>query len=67
MDLSWNELNFMLQVKTLYHIERQGFGYPWFSKKNPDTPTKTRWSWASERSAYPLQNYECFFPLTSRL
>jgi len=45
MDLSWHALNSMLQVKTLYHTEKQGFGYPWLSKKKiPDAPTKTRWS-----------------------
>jgi len=30
----------MLQVKTLYHTEKQGFGYPWLSKRIPDTLTK---------------------------
>ena len=33
MDLSWHALNFMLQAKTLYHPEKQGFGYPWLPKK----------------------------------
>ena len=41
MDLSWHALNSTLQAKTLYHTEKQGFGYPWLSKKIPDTPTKT--------------------------
>jgi len=36
-------------------------------KKIPDIPTKTCWSWISERSPYPLQNCVCFSPLTSRL
>jgi len=43
MDLSWHALNSKLQAKTtLYHTEKQGYGYPWHSKKIPDTPTKTR-------------------------
>ena len=40
MDLSWYALTSLLQVKTLQHTEKQGFGYPGF-KKIPDTPTKT--------------------------
>jgi len=32
MDLSWHAFNSKLQAKTLYHTEKQGFGYPWFSK-----------------------------------
>ena len=40
MDLSWHALNFMLQVKTLYHPEKQGFGYPWLSKKFQTHPPK---------------------------
>ena len=61
--LSWHAF-IKLQAKTCYHTEKQGFGYPWLSKKIPDTPTKTHWSWAqfSVRSAYPLQNYVCFSP-----
>ena len=27
----------MLQVKTLYHTEKQGFGYPWLSKNSRHT------------------------------
>jgi len=68
MDLPWHALNSMLQAKTLYHTEKQGFGYPWLSKKFPHThqnPLKP--SPVSERSAYPLQNYVCFSPLTSGL
>jgi len=42
MDLSWHALNFMLQVKTLYQTEKQGFGYPMAFQNIPDTPTKTR-------------------------
>jgi len=38
IDLSWHALNSVLQAKTLYHTEKQGFGYPWLSKKF----TKTR-------------------------
>ena len=30
----------MLQVKTLYHTEKQGFGYPWLSKKFQTHPPK---------------------------
>ena len=37
----------------------------WLSNKIQDTPAKTGWS--SERSAYSLQNYVCFSPLTSGL
>ena len=53
-------LNSMLQVKTLYYTEKQGFGYPWLSKKfqtHPPKPTEAYLSQVSERSAYPLQNY----------
>jgi len=61
----------MLQAKTLYLTEKQGFSYLWLSKKIPDIPTKTRRSQASpvsEMSAYPLQqNYACFSLLTSGL
>jgi len=41
MDLSWHASN---STNTLYHTEKQGFGYLWISKKkkNSDTPTKTR-------------------------
>jgi len=39
MDVSWHVLNSMLQVKTLYHTEKQAFGYPCLSKQIPDTPT----------------------------
>ena len=68
MDLSWHALNSMLQVKTLYHTEMQGFGYPWLSKKIPDThQNPLKLSPVSERSAYPLQNYVRFSPLTSGL
>jgi len=41
MDLSWHALNIKPQAKALYHTEKQGFAYPWLSKKIPDTPTKT--------------------------
>ena len=55
--------------KILYHTEKQGFGYPWISKKKSrhthQNPLKL--SPVSERSAYPLQNYACFSPLTSGL
>ena len=33
MALSWHALNSTLQAKTLYHTEKQGFGYPWLSTK----------------------------------
>ena len=32
-DLSWHALNSVLQVKTRYHTEKQGFGYRGFQKK----------------------------------
>ena len=53
MDLPWHALNSMLQAKTLYHTGKQGFGYPWLSKKIPHTPTKTRWSWAQFQKGQP--------------
>jgi len=56
MDLSWHALNSTLQAKTLYHTEKQGFGYLWLSKKIPDTPTKTRWSWAQFQKGQPTPN-----------
>jgi len=59
----------MLQVKSFYHTAKQGFGYPWLSKKdsrhtcqNPLKPSSV-----SERSAYPLHNYICFSSLASGL
>jgi len=33
MNLLWHAVNSMLQVKTLCHTEKEGFGYRWFSKK----------------------------------
>jgi len=42
MDLSWHTLNSVLQVKTLHHTEKQGFGYPVAFQKIPGTPIKTR-------------------------
>jgi len=69
MDLSWHALNSMLQVKTPYRTEKQGFGYPWLSKKNSRCTHQNplELSPVSERSAYPLQNYVCttnLLPLT---
>ena len=40
MNLSWHALNFKLQAKTLYHTKKQGFGYPWLSKKFQTHPPK---------------------------
>ena len=40
MDLSWHALNSMLQFKTLYYAEKQGFGYLWLSKKFQTHPPK---------------------------
>ena len=34
MDISWHALSSMLQEKTLYHTEKQGFGHLWLFKKN---------------------------------
>jgi len=68
MDLSWHALNSNLQAKTLYHTEKQGFGYPWLSKNVHTThqnPLKS--SPDSGKLSYPLQNYVCFSPLTSGL
>ena len=69
MDLSWYALNSMILVKNLYHTEKQGFGYPWPSKKNSrhTHQNSLKLSPVSERSAYALQNYVCFSPLTSGL
>jgi len=53
MDLSRHALNSMLQAKTLYHTEKQGFGYPWLSKEIPETPTKTCWSRAQFQKGQP--------------
>ena len=53
-DMHWTR---WYRSKTLYHTEKQGFGYPWLSIKIPDIPTKTGWSRAQ---FYPLQNYVCF-------
>jgi len=54
--------------KTLYHTEKQGFGYPWLSKIFQTPPQNSlKPSPVSERSAYPLQNYISFSPLTSGL
>ena len=30
----------VLQVTTIYHTEKQGFGYPWLSKKFRTHPPK---------------------------
>ena len=56
MDLSWHALNSMLQVKTLYHTEKQEFGYPWLSKKiSRHTPQKpAELSPVSESQPTPL-------------
>jgi len=63
MDLSWHALNSVQQVKNLYHTEKQGFGYPWLSKKIPDTPTKTCWSWAQFQKGQPTPcKTTCVFP-----
>ena len=40
MDLSWHVLNSMIQVKTLCHIENQGFGCLWLSKTHQLNPTE---------------------------
>ena len=43
---------------TLYHIEKQGFSYPWLSKKFQTHPPKpTEAVPFSERSTSPLQKY----------
>ena len=42
MDLSWHALIALYVTgPTVYHTEKQGFGYSWLSKKIPDAPTKT--------------------------
>jgi len=60
MDLSWHTLNSMLQAKT--HTEKQGFGYPWLSKKKkfqtrPPNPLKQS----------PVSESQLTPPLTSGL
>ena len=69
MDLLWHALNTKPQAKALYHTEKQGFGYPWLSKKNSRYTHQNllRSSPVSGSSPYPLQNYVCFSPLTSGL
>jgi len=61
MDLSWHALNSMLLVKTLYHAEKQGFGYLWLSKKSfqthPPNPAETE-----PGSAYPPAKLCMLFP-----
>jgi len=72
MDLLWlagmHALNSILEVKTLYHTEKQGFGYLGFQKKfqtHPPKPTEAEPSF--RKSAYSLKYYACFSPLTSGL
>ena len=68
MVLAWHALISKLQVKTVWHW-KAGIWLPVaFKKKSRHThqnPLKP--SPVSERSAYPLQNYVCFSPLTSGL
>jgi len=59
MDLSWSALNSMLQVKTLYHTEKQEFSYPWLSKKlSRQTPHKTCVEKFLQSTAQPHQSIE---------
>ena len=68
LDLSWYALTSQLQVKLSNTLKRQGFGYPGFQKNSRHTHQNwLKLSPVSERSAYPLQNYVCFSPLTSGL
>jgi len=69
MDLSWHALNLMLQVKILYHNKSKDLatcGFPKNFQIHPPKPA-VMLSPVSERSAYSLQNYICFSPLTSGL
>jgi len=59
MDLSWHALNSMIQAKTLYHTEKQGFGNPWLSKPKFQTHA-LKPSPVSERSACPCKTTYAF-------
>ena len=63
MDLSWHALNSKLQAKTtLYHTEKQGFGYPWLSKKfqtHPPKPTEVK---PLRKVSLPLAKLRMLFP-----
>ena len=66
MDSSWHALSYKLQVKTLCHTGKEGFGYLWLSKNfQTHPPNLLKPSPVLERSAYHLQNCICFSPLTS--
>jgi len=68
MDLSWHALNFVLQVKALYHTESKDWLPVAFKKNSRHTnQNPLKLSPVSERLAYPPQNYACFSPLTSEL
>ena len=68
MDLSWHVLNSTLQAKTLSHWKARIWLPVAFKKKFRHTyQNPLRLSPVSEMSAYPLQNYICFSPLTSGL
>ena len=64
MDLSWHALNSKLQAKTLYHTEKQGFGYPWLSKKkfqtHPPNPAEVEPSF--RKVTLPLAKLRMLFP-----
>ena len=52
MDLSWHALNSVLQVKTFITMKCKNLATLGF-QKIPDTPTKTRWSWAQSQKGHP--------------
>jgi len=56
MDLLWHALNSMLQEKTLYHTEKQGFGYPWLPMAFQIKIQMLKSSPVSERSAHPWKS-----------
>jgi len=68
MDLPWHALNSMIQVKTHCHIEEQGFGYLWLSKKSQTHPLKPAEAEPSFRKVNLLPTkLGRLFLLTSRL
>jgi len=64
MDLPWHVLTSLLQVKTVYHSEKQGFSYSGFQKKN-SRHTHQNWLKSIEPSfrkvSLPPANNVCFF------
>ena len=65
---TWHALNSTRQAKTLYHTEKQGFGYPGLSKKfqtHPPKPAEAKPSFG--KVSVPPAKLRMFSPLTSGL